>query len=337
MFAASRLLAFSLVASAATAPLCSCSPSGGSQGNQAAAAAPLAASSPAAKITPPPVGAAKPVDYPGLPNVVTYHDGFICGGVPEGKAGFDTLAAMGVKTIISVDGSVPDIAEAKAHGMRYVHLPFGYNGFDEPRELEMAQAVERFEGGGPIYIHCHHGKHRSASAAGTVSVCMGWMDNAEAAQLMKVSGTAPNYTGLYKCTADAKPLTPAQLSAAPANFPEVTRPNGFVESMVAIDETNDRLKAIEKHGWKAPADHPDLAPVAEAAQLESLFRVLGETERAKPKAGKGEIATLLGQAGERAQGLEDMLAKGEPDPAKLSAQFALIASSCKNCHAKYRD
>ena len=39
-------------------------------------------------------------DLPGLHNVVAFHDGFWSGSVPEGDAGFASLKALGVRTII---------------------------------------------------------------------------------------------------------------------------------------------------------------------------------------------------------------------------------------------
>jgi len=38
-----------------------------------------------------------------------------------------------------------------------------------------------------------------------------------------------------------------------------------------------------------------------------------------------------------AQSLEDLLASGERDGAKLSAHFKIVAASCVTCHVKYRD
>jgi len=75
----------------------------------------------------------KPLDFPGIHNAVTYHQGFVSGSVPEGNAGFETLSAMGVRTIISVDGAEPQVEKAAAQGMRYTHLPIGYNGFDDQK------------------------------------------------------------------------------------------------------------------------------------------------------------------------------------------------------------
>src|SRR5215510_11511668 len=65
----------------------------------------------------------KPVDMPGLHNVIHVADRLFSGGAPEGDAGFDSLKKLGIKTILSVDGARPEVARAKQHGMRYVHLP----------------------------------------------------------------------------------------------------------------------------------------------------------------------------------------------------------------------
>ncbi len=315
----------SLLAAGAAGLLQSCASSGGE---------PSAAAHPApAKVDPPTLTDEKPRDYPGVHNVVAYHDGFYSGSVPEGDAGFDTLERMGIKTIISVDGAVPEVEEARARGIRYVHLPIGYNGFDEERKLELVRAVHDLPG--PVYIHCHHGKHRSAGAAGAIAVSLGWMTPEAAVGRMKVSGTAPNYKGLYRCAEESISLTVVEIDAAPADFPEVAPPAGLVKSMVAIDEATEHLKAIEKAGWTVPKEHPDLVPVAEAARLADLLRLLQDNARVKAK--PAEFGQMLTESAAAAQSLEDALASAAPDPATLSAAFKVVTKSCTDCHAKYRD
>ncbi|KAA0212158.1 MAG: hypothetical protein EDM82_15295 [Cyanobacteria bacterium CYA] len=277
----------------------------------------------------------KPKDYPGIHNAVAYHAGFISGSQPEGDAGFDTLAAMGVKTIISVDGATPEVEKARAHGMRYIHLPIGYNGFDEERKLELTRATRDAIEAGPVYIHCHHGKHRAAGAAAAVAASMGWLTPEQGVARMRVSGTAPNYTGLYACAQTATVLSADAIDAVPADFPEVSKPSSYVQGMVDIDHAFEHLKAIEKAGWAVPSDHPDLVPVAEAGRLADLYRVLHDTGYVKGK--PSEFAAMMTQARTHAQALEDLLAAGEKDKTRLSAQFKLVSASCKNCHAKYRD
>ncbi|HEX5033790.1 MAG TPA: hypothetical protein VFW62_04865, partial [bacterium] len=76
-----------------------------------------------------------------LPNVVRVHSKVISGGLPEGDAGFKELQDLGVKTVISVDGARPDVDLAKKYGLRYVHLPHGYDGIPQSRLEELAKAV----------------------------------------------------------------------------------------------------------------------------------------------------------------------------------------------------
>jgi protein tyrosine phosphatase (PTP) superfamily phosphohydrolase (DUF442 family) len=288
-----------------------------------------------APVAPPAVGDPAPRDYPGIHNAVAYHDGFVSGGVPEGEAGFDTLRAMGVRTVISVDGAEPDAARARARGMRYVHLPIGYDGFDAARRMQLVRAVRDAMRDGPVYLHCHHGKHRSAGAAATVAVALGWLSPDASVARMRVSGTAPGYRGLYACAARSVPESQAAIDAVPADFPEVTPPAGFVRAMVEADLALDHLKAIERAGWAAPADHPDLVPAAEAGRLADLLRlhVDGDRARAKPS---GFGAMLAANAAD-AQRLEDMLVADPRDAAMLGPQLARIAAGCRDCHVKWRD
>jgi protein tyrosine phosphatase (PTP) superfamily phosphohydrolase (DUF442 family) len=293
-----------------------------------------------------------PRDYPGIHNVVAFADGFYSGSVPEGDAGFDSLAALGVKTVISVDGAIPEVDKAKARGMRYVHLPIGYDGFDDARKAQLVRAVRDLAK--PIYLHCHHGKHRSAGAAGTVGVSLGWITNDVAIARMKVSGTAEGYKGLWACTAKAAPMMAALIDAARADFPEVTKPDSMTAAMVTIDEVFDRLKIVEKNGWVVPKDHPDLAPAADAGKLADLYRLLADDSHVTALAedARADFRALLAAGSERAGALETMLAAGAPkstgvaasDEAaiaehkkKLSAAMKQITANCKDCHVKYRD
>lgn len=300
-----------------------------------AAAPPEETGGAASTIIAPAMSDDKPRDFAGLHNVVAFHPGFFSGGVPEGGAGFDSLKALGIKTIISVDGAEPDLVEAKARGLRYIHLPIGYNGFDEKRKLELVRATRDAMKDGPVYMHCHHGKHRSAGAAAAVAVSLGWATPDEMTRRMKVSGTAPHYKGLYACTASAVVLPTVKIDSVSPDFPEVSRPSGMVKGMIEIDAAYEHLKAIEKAGWKVPDDHPDLVPAAEAGRLADLYRVLLENERvaAKPR----DFAEMMDAGRLHAESLENLFVANEKDTAKLTAAMKLITASCKDCHSKYRD
>lgn len=276
-----------------------------------------------------------PRDLPGIHNAVAYHEGFISGGVPQGGAAFDALKAMGVKTIISVDGAVPEVDAAASRGIRYIHLPIGYNGFDEKRRLELSRAVRDAMAKGPVFLHCHHGKHRSAGAAGAVAVSLGWATPDAMIERMRVSGTAPNYTGLYRGTREATPISMEALDALDGDFPSVSTPNDFVGAMVETDEVFEHLKAIRKAGWRTPTDHPDLVPVAEAGRLADLFRHQHDSEYSGRKT--DDFRAMMESSRANAQAIEHELAGAAPNAASMSAAFEAIGASCHDCHARYRD
>lgn len=325
LFGCSLLSAVALLSACETAPQAT--------GSKAPPASQVSANSPAISL--PAMADDKPRDYPGIHNAVAFHENFVSGSVPEGDAGFDTLAAMGVKTIISVDGAEPEVERATARGIRYIHLPIGYNGFDETRKLQLVRATRDAMQAGPVYIHCHHGKHRSAGAAATIAACLGWASPTRGVERMKVSGTSPGYKGLYACAGNAKVLLASDVDRVPSDFPSIWKPTGYVKGMVEVDAVFEHLKTIEKAGWKTPADHPDLVPAAEAGQLADLFRVLVTDDYVARR--PEEFAALMHDAHAKAQKLEDLIVANERDRAKLAEQFKLINASCKDCHVKFRD
>lgn len=308
----------------------------------------------------PAVDAPNPVDLPGIHNLVAYQGdaartGFWSGSAPEGEAGFESLAALGVRTVISVDGAVPEVARAKAHGLRYVHLPIGYDGFDDARRAELVRAVRDLPG--PVYIHCHHGKHRSAGAAASIALALGWLTNEAALERMQVSKTAAGYRGLWACAREGRPMSAAEIDAASDAFPEVTRPDDLVEAMVAIDLALEHLKAIEKAGWRVPEAHPDLVPAAEAGRLADLLRLLDANAISgarcvEPSGGAArespadEVRRWIARDAAAAAEIEAALAEvGAPSSAsaeverraRLSRALGVVTAGCRECHARYRD
>lgn len=269
-----------------------------------------------------------------LHNIHRIGNGIISGSAPESDAAFDELASMGVKTVLTVDGGTPMIDAAHARGMRYVHIPAGYNGISKDQQLLIAKAVRDLPG--PIYIHCHHGKHRGPAAAAGAAVQLGLMTPEQGVEFLRDAGTSPSYPGLFACVQDARPLEAHALDqvTAAAELPEVACVKGIVATMVEVDAVYDRLKDIQSAGWTVPKSHPDLVPAAEAGRLADLYRHLHDDAgtRAKPE----DFAQRLSAAAAAAQKLEDQIVNHE-SPAQLTATFTLVGASCKDCHVKYRD
>jgi protein tyrosine phosphatase (PTP) superfamily phosphohydrolase (DUF442 family)/cytochrome c556 len=267
-----------------------------------------------------------------LHNVHAIGDRIISGAVPEGDAAFDELAAMGVRTIVSVDGATPDVERAAARGIRYVHIPVTYAQVTDDQRLRIARAVRDLPG--PVYIHCHHGKHRGPAAAAAAAVSLGIVSPEQGVAFMKEAGTAPSYQGLYACVMTATAVSIAVLDATPADFPSVQRARGIVAAMVEVDQAFDHLGDVRAAGWRVPSDHPDLVPAAEAGRLADNLRIAGEDPAARER-GKDFLSKIT-DAVAKATALEDAIVR-QAGHADLEGRYKLVQASCRDCHAKYRD
>lgn len=251
-------------------------------------------------------------------------------------ADFDTLAAHGVKTIISVDAGAPDIEAAASRGMRYVHIPVGYHGIARSQQLALARAVRDLPG--PVYIHCHHGKHRGPAAAASAMVLLGDLTPQQAEAFLKEAGTSPNYPGLYACVNEASVAHPADISAVPdAALAPLAPVPGFARGMSEVETRFDHLKQIERAGWVAPLDHPDLVPAAEAGRLADLFRILHQDRVVA--AYPADFAEKMVKGANLASSIETLLDAPltEASRAELDRHMVDLAADCKACHVAHRD
>ena len=274
-----------------------------------------------------------------LPNAVRVHAKVISGGLPEGLPAFEELRSLGVETVISVDGALPDLASAEKFGLRYVHLPHGYDGIPATRAAELAKAVRDLPG--PIYIHCHHGKHRSPAAAATACVAAGLIDQSAALTVLHVAGTSPHYRGLFESAESAERLEQALLDQLHADFPTTAKLPAMAEAMVALEQTYEHLKAFEKAGWKQLPGKPDLTPEHEALLLREHYAELLRTEVVQQQPDR--FRQLLNAAETQAHKLEEALrswntTNGEGQlPGIVTAAFQAINDNCKTCHQEFRD
>lgn len=272
-------------------------------------------------------------EHAGLHNVFNLGKGLFSGSAPEGDAGMQSLRKLGIHTIISVDGGTPDVARAEAAGFRYVHLPVGYDGIPEQKRLEIARAVRDLPG--PAYIHCHHGKHRGPAAAVSAAILLGVMTPEEGGAFLKQAGTAAIYTGLFASVHECKPVGREALDAAPADFPEVAPVAGLVGKMVEIDAALEHLLLIRAAGWRVPKDHPDLVPQDESRRLAALLEATdGETNgQSDPQV----FRKLLAASTERAKGFDALVRRPQSGLGPLNAAIEALSTSCKDCHAHFRD
>jgi protein tyrosine phosphatase (PTP) superfamily phosphohydrolase (DUF442 family) len=276
-----------------------------------------------------------PIHLPGLENVIRLSDHLYSGSSPEGADGFQSLRQLGIRTAITVDGARPDVELARRVGLRYVHLPVGYDGIPRERVLQLVRAVRELPG--PVYVHCHHGKHRGPTAAIAVQMCLDPQCSVEQAEaFLRRAGTDPHYAGLIGLPRKLVRPTAAELEGVAADFPEVAAVPDLARLMVDVDGRLDHLKAIAAIGWRSPANQPDVDPAHEARLLAEQYR---ESMRLGLSGQPDELRQWLSTACDHVLELERLLRRptGMPDTAELDRVFHQVRADCTRCHAKYRD
>lgn len=277
-----------------------------------------------------------------LPNAIRVHPRVISGGLPEGDAAFAELRSLGVRTVISVDGMTPDIATAKKHGLRYVHLPHGYDGIPAARIAELSAAVQTLPG--PIYIHCHHGKHRSPAASAAACVGAGLIESSDSLAVLKLAGTSPHYTGLFHDVAATRQLLPTQQTSL--NFPAESPVPQLVSRMVQLEHWQAALttafqsvpssKAAATSTATTQREYPAAVALLLREQFTELLRDDGNRQRPT------HYVQLLQESETAAQRLEAFLQQDadlinvaqREEAGKLLAE---VSSRCATCHKAYRD
>ncbi len=264
---------------------------------------------------------------PSVPHVLRVADRIYTGGEPDGDEGFATLAKLGIKTVVSVDGAKPQVEEASRHGLRYVHIPIGYEGVSREAGLALAKLVR--DAKGPFYIHCHHGQHRGPAAAAVACRAAGVIDAEGATDILRRAGTSHDYAGLWRDVAAY------QAPPADAKLPELVESakiGSLTAAMAGIDRRYDNLKLCQENAWSVPPAHPDMAPAHEALLLKEAFR---EAARRLPASAPSDQRQAFANVEAAAQGLEDAIKAGQA--AEATRRLGDLKASCKKCHAKFRN
>jgi len=262
----------------------------------------------------------------GLDNVYRISPQLYSGSTPVGDAGLKSLASLGVKTIVSVDGSEPAVAAAKRYGMRYVHIPFGYDGIPGKARGALTRVMKQLPQ--PVYIHCHHGKHRGPAAAAIAAIAAGSYDQRGAATFLQTAGTSRRYSGLWRDVQAFKPLP------AGAKLPELrsyTAPQPMARIMVAINHRYEKLAELHKLKWQPP--QPGQATAAQLSLL--LAEDFRELKRQTSSTHGDDFKQELETSEKSSLQIESSLRAGDK-PAATKA-FAALKSNCTSCHANHRD
>lgn len=269
----------------------------------------------------------------GIDNFYQLNPNLYSGSAPDQKAGFAALQQLGIRTVITVDGAKPDVATAKKYGLRYVHIPFGYDGVPTNQALQLVKAAQELPK--PIFIHCHHGLHRGPAGAAIIGEgTQGWTPE-EALDWLKAAGTSTNYLGLYKSVSEFRKPSQAMLNATPSNFPETTEISPLGDAMVAIDEHFDHLTLLQKAGYQPSTTDPDLVPAHEALLLKELFTELLRSPDLQ--IGTQDFQKQMTEAARGASELHSALSANPFVLEKANTALKSVNNSCTTCHKKYRN
>jgi protein tyrosine phosphatase (PTP) superfamily phosphohydrolase (DUF442 family) len=271
-----------------------------------------------------------PGEYDGLHNVFALSANIISGSEPS-SAGLEVLKKLGVRTIISVDGKVPDSASARSFGMRYVHIPLQYKTITDEEVARLAKTFRECEA--PFFVHCFHGKHRGPSAAAIGRRALDGATPARAiAEMRQWAGTAPDYEGLYTAVFTKEIPSAAATRALAFDFPAADLPQGLADWMCRIERMNDALRKMAAHEWRVDPRHPDLTPHEAARNLAELTAADWCQGNAPMSAA---MSALKNDTIRASEALVNIVATG--DNASKSAAHKALLQSCIACHKLYRN
>ncbi len=269
----------------------------------------------------------KDTSSPPIENLLKITDKIYCGGEPHDEDAFAQLAVLGIRTVVSVDGVQPDVDQARAHGLRYVHIPIGYDGIDEYAGLSLARLVQ--DADGPVFIHCHHGRHRGPAAAAIACLAAGEMDHQAALTILERAGTSKDYAGLWQAVETYR--VPGNHAVLP-DLVETAEIASFAAAMAQVDRAFANLKRCRDAEWTAPSIHPDLIPHQQAKLLKEGLR---ESRRNLTGVRDSQFSRWLEEAEWAAQNVETALT--HTDLPLAEEQFQVLSQSCTRCHEQYRN
>jgi len=259
------------------------------------------------------------------------------GGQPT-SATFSTLAEQGVRTVLSVDGATPQLKLAAEHGIEYIHVPIGYDGVSE-HEAGMLANVARSVST-PLYVHCHHGRHRGPVAAVIVAMAANDLDHAQAVHVLEEAGTGDQYAGLWQAVRSYEP------PPADARLPSLVSQasvDTLATCMVSIDLAFERLMLCRDANRQTPTEHPDIELSHELLMLNEAFQEsVRFAEKSRQQIAQQETqsaeSTLLHELKQsESLSVELQRASKQRDWNALSEGLDRLKTSCQQCHEVHRN
>lgn len=262
-----------------------------------------------------------------LTNVHRIGDDLYSGSGPHDDRAFAWLASLGVRTIVSVDGTAPDVDAARRHGIRYVHLPIGYDQVDPQAILALARVAREIRG--PIYFHCHHGKHRGPAAAAAYCRLSGRLDVAGASELMRVAGTDPKYRGLWESVERLEAPAPG------TELPELVETSEVEPVAAAMSRLDDSFGRLQRELAIPAADDQAIERRTAIALL--VVEGLVESQRTLADDAPASLRQAFDPAIAEARGLLQALDGADATrPLGPEERWRRLERQCADCHATHR-
>jgi len=261
-----------------------------------------------------------------LHNLFELSPRLLSGSAPDGDKAFSELATRGVKTIVSVDGSRPNVELAHKYGMEYVHIPIRYDGVERDATKAMTRVAR--EADGPIYIHCHHGKHRGPAAAAIIGMACDVLDREQAERYLKQAGTSPKYGGLYRDVARfEKPGPDVKLP----ELVEIAQVPDMAANMAQVSHAWEAMLAVQKNRWM---ELPDAAYTAQEHAV-LVMEGLRESRRNVHRADAKSLVQKLQLSEQIADALTQAIQQNKHKQAdQLMEQ---LSAMCSSCHTEHRN
>jgi tyrosine-protein phosphatase SIW14 len=148
----------------------------------------------------------------GVENFHQVNDHIYRGAQPS-DAGFQSLAKLGVKTVIDLretdSRSALEKKAVEGDGMRYINIPLHGMSAPSPADVEKVIALFNDSSAGPVFVHCRRGADRT----GTVVACYriahdGWentkaLSEAKADGMSRIEIAMQHYVMHYQASAAA--------------------------------------------------------------------------------------------------------------------------------------
>lgn len=266
-----------------------------------------------------------------LENVIAVLPGVFSGSAPMDESGYEALARLNIETVISVDGARPSEELAAKYGMEVVHIPLRYSGVEPEQRAQLSRALR--DSRGPVYVHCHHGKHRGPAATAVALIGLGRTSTAHGERILELAGTSPEYPGLWASVRACEALSDEAIDAAPLLSSKEGAGEDMGSAMARMEIAWYRLLDARERGWGADPSGKAPAPIESAGEITESMRALasdpsfeGESE---------DFRARMLRAIEQAAALEHAIEIRDRDGAR--ARFEALGASCRLCHRAYRD